>query len=653
MKPATRKRKNEPKSSKRHGKKRKIDKNTSEEEEEIGQDDETIYSVLKSYINNSSSITPEQTNSSEYDNNNINHTSMDNVSKMYMLSMSDVLNDNSNEIIKELSTFQKEDEQKQTNNDENYLEDSTEYHTTSIIVPKKGQEEKEYDSEENSSSLEEIETKNVKESEEEEEEYNILAKSVKDIFISKNDMKNQKGDKNEELYHKREKSNEKMNKSGNSGSGKKRRKSKKSEPTNVSNELPKDNKKKKIDDKGLWNKAIKDTKKLNNERKTKDHYSSVIHENSPKIQPKTILLTGVNDNKGLKKNNIKLFEHIDENNASAISEKIKKTISEKIPLSGANYVNEPNLTHLSSLVGLCETITEDYKKTNSNHKYFEKPSIEIPILSRAYIKDFLREPINAYGERPCVAGDSCTSITLGKNYRKQTGNKDMEPFILRELLLPRDLKKMAELFVLHPEERPIKLVEKHFPEKNFCILCKRFITSLNHLKNQVEKPVEQIQTHGNLFDIHGEYNLSAALVCGQNYSGLLRPIVRYDITDYAPYKYDVFSLKFESKPSIFKKTTKFSDSDDKKIGQINNMSVGDVDDDYYNNLENEMAKDINNTGLILKSFDEIKLSNASDETIQKYTVNGWTETPVIVYNQLNDPMADDSTNLAERLVDKY
>jgi hypothetical protein len=408
----------------------------------------------------------------------------------------------------------------------------------------------------------------------------------------------------------------------------------------------------KTNNSGLWNKVLRDSKKKKKQKEESESYSSILSESDKILHPKTILMANIHDDQSLKNQNIKLFDHIKKSDNSAISEKIKRTINHKLALPSSGIVNRTmnssSNSHLSSLVNLWETITDEYKLNNQKH--FEQPSIDIPVLSRAYLKDFFREPIESFGERPCVSADSCASITLAKNYKKQSGNKSFEPFVLRELLLPKDQKKMAEILILHPEESPIKLMEKYFPEKNFCILCKRFITSMTHLKNQVEKPSEYIQTHSNLFDIHGEYSKSAALTCGQNYSGLLRPIVRYDMSDYIPHKYDIFAVKFKSQPSVFKKVTKYSEEDEDRSGEVNNIPVKDVDETYYENLQDEMYREYGNDELILQKYDELKISG-SDEIIQKYTMHGWAETPVIIYNQFNDSMCDDSSNLAERLVD--
>ena len=398
---------------------------------------------------------------------------------------------------------------------------------------------------------------------------------------------------------------------------------------------------------------------------------------------------------------VKIFEHVDENdnaiNSSVISAKIKKVVQDQIPLSAninitdgnnpKSSIHSPVISHIESLIGMFETLTKnstygegDYSTSSDkgtgmdndgNGKGNENGTtndLNIPMIPRCKNMQYYRIAIKRYGEFPCVLGEMCKNIYLINYHNSKCSNENKKSlFVLREFLTTSEEEERSKLFAANPNRDPHELIQEAFPKRKWCLLCNRFITHTMALRqgSGVEKsPIRIVQNHGNLFGIDGEYKQNVMLSCGQNFNGLVKPIVGFDRTHYIPHQYDVFVLRIKKMPSAFRKSVEMINEDDqepkpnieKKIHfyaedsshfDVEILSSNNVDTDFYNKLDGNMLKNDENSKVMNNVYENIK-KNGGDEVVERITVDGWYESSSMVYHHNDSTTVDDTSNLNGR-----
>lgn len=142
---------------------------------------------------------------------------------------------------------------------------------------------------------------------------------------------------------------------------------------------------------------------------------------------------------------------------------------------------------------------------------------DMDVLTRDYIKHFLRVPNAAKGEHAC-SNPNCESERLGK-------------FRIRELILPREKSK-------------------------WCYLCHLFYTnklyfqSLNR-KND-DNRVYQIHSFMVQVDVEGEYRLDKTISCDKDVRGIYGPFPLYNCNNYVVTDYNGYKGWAESDVMVFR-----------------------------------------------------------------------------------------------------
>lgn len=273
-----------------------------------------------------------------------------------------------------------------------------------------------------------------------------------------------------------------------------------------------------------------------------------------------------------------------------------KTDREKyVETAGNDWINEDFASFFQdteTMVAL-EEYEECEKALERKDSEAKTETCDLPKVSSKYVADFLREPIEELGERPCIAGDQCVSLYLYRFFKNSaslvpksglnsttpnatstssvdtdvsSGNKApswkktttthsanlvktakrQEGFILREFLLPAQ-KEAVEMKCQLGVDLKVAL-EKI--ERRHCILCNRYFTTnkANRISAGLSKlPKNTIQDHRNFFNCTGEYDLKSLLKPSDGYCGIIGEFVKFNIADYLP----ALIKEFKFVPKVF------------------------------------------------------------------------------------------------------
>lgn len=121
---------------------------------------------------------------------------------------------------------------------------------------------------------------------------------------------------------------------------------------------------------------------------------------------------------------------------------------------------------------------------------------DIICCPRSYEESFLHEPIGT--QRPCARNNHCEGLTL----------QGTDGFILREFIYPGS--EASET-------------------RQLCLLCRRHEISTAFYRYETGQNIKsdnlRISRHYNLVGIPGEYDVRDCIVSGNEYSGLILPVV--------------------------------------------------------------------------------------------------------------------------------
>lgn len=393
-----------------------------------------------------------------------------------------------------------------------------------------------------------------------------------------------------------------------------------------------------------------------------------------------------------KETHIRVFDNMSPPQQQTLTAKIQASVADKLPFANITSTDMKKQTnfHMDSMIGKWQEISEKLfsKKTqhtknnttsrNSNNSVSSSNSSinqdgrqhhdtyrpDIPLISREYIKSFLREPLVQLGERPCMLGNNCISMDL-------CTMRSREPFQLREFLLPNELSLIADKARNEPTKDILDIVKLVIEEQKPCILCSRYFIHRCAASNGSlgGGPITLIQNHGNRFNSDGEYTEDAMLVCGQTFSGIVVPIVRFDMTDYVPIQYDVFYRKAIETPGVISKLTVAKNSSGKYQfgGTSKTTNTSNSSRSYESHTSTQKQQESKH--MDLDTYNRVSLDlDRSDETIQAklrnsqrqaqkedvdiYTIDarGWGESSKIIYDAKNrDINMENTTLLTERL----
>ena len=131
----------------------------------------------------------------------------------------------------------------------------------------------------------------------------------------------------------------------------------------------------------------------------------------------------------------------------------------------------------------------------------------IQTVTREYEEEFLREPVGS--ERPCLLGNQCEGLKI-------TMARD-KAFVLREFLLPSELKEY-------------EATGKYKPEQRLCLMCKRKEIARAWINIRADgmgmREDSVLQDYRNLVEVEGEYCLKDCIVSSRHtYGGLIDPVV--------------------------------------------------------------------------------------------------------------------------------
>jgi hypothetical protein len=237
----------------------------------------------------------------------------------------------------------------------------------------------------------------------------------------------------------------------------------------------------------------------------------------------------------------------------------------------------------------------------------------LPLLTRTEIAMFLREPIVEAGERPCAFGSDCESIKLlqycsetQKHHNGVSGSR--EPFILRELLLPKDRDAILEGL---SHGNTMKAIMEGIQPARPCILCSRVITCMLSaaIGSGINKTnVGIIQNHYNAFRTLGEYSARVQFSAGPQYHGLIKPIVAYNREHYVPALHEVDYVA------------------------CCGMALGDIVGDMDIDTGAETASD-NATSTSTTTTATPRAASTRKMERRRKTVRGWKEADVMIYSE--------------------
>lgn len=383
--------------------------------------------------------------------------------------------------------------------------------------------------------------------------------------------------------------------------------------------------------------------------------------------------------------NIRMFDNMSAPQQQTLTAKIQASVADKLPFANitSTDMKKNNTFHIDTMMNKWHEIsTAPNKKPTASNKTTAPPKQvggqpthdiyrpDIPCISREYIRGFLREAIQRLGERPCMLGPSCVSIDLCLKHPGITRSK--EPFPLREFLLPSDLTNIADAASKDTQSDISDVVKKVVPNPNPCILCTRYFIHRCAVSNGMGGgPITLTQNHGNRFNCDGEYAEEAMLTCGQTFSGIVVPVMRFDMTDYVPMVYDVIYKKTPgiiSKLTIAKNSSKPYTSSTMNTSRTSDANTtpndNQLDSEAYNRLSLDLERTDETTHLrpsrpsIIRSpaqnnnTKDYQLQRQKHESSDIYTMDarGWAESSKIIYDARTKDFNLEATSLlTERL----
>jgi hypothetical protein len=422
-------------------------------------------------------------------------------------------------------------------------------------------------------------------------------------------------------------------------------------------------------------------------------------------KPRTTIIFDDSDAEREQDTHIRVFDNISPPQRQTLTAKIQASVADKLPFANITSTDMKKQTpyHMDSMIGKWQEITEKLfnKKpqnikqsssttnaslssssrtggssnpaasaSSSNHDTYRP---DIPLISREYIKSFLREPLAQLGERACMLGNNCISMDL-------CSMRSKEPFQLREFLLPAELSLIADKARNDPTKDILEIVKLVIEEQKPCILCSRYFIHRCASSNGSlgGGPITLIQNHGNRFNSDGEYSEDAMLVCGQTFSGIVVPIVRFDMTDYVPLQYDVFYRKALDTPGVISKLTiaknssrngsKYQTGAASETNTTTNSGLSvnktydahatqkDQDSKHMEiNTYNKLSLDLDRSNESIQaklrhSQPQIQQKEKDDVDIYTIDARGWGESSKIIYDaKSRDLNMETTTLLTERL----
>jgi hypothetical protein len=255
---------------------------------------------------------------------------------------------------------------------------------------------------------------------------------------------------------------------------------------------------------------------------------------------------------------------------SSIGQKIKNTINSSMSfdnVDGVGLIAEKN-QHIETITDWFDATSNPILESKSflqkqQQKIHKAPPIEI--ISRKWSRDFFRAPDAQQGEKPCTFGKNCQSVQtfrdlVSNGYIKKTPEvkallESPDSLIMREFISP---KKWSDLvgFFKDSIQTDLESVTTTYEnnELSMCKFCERYWVSTRSIeKGAAIESAPNIchQNYSEIFNMAGEYNNNARLICGDGYTGHLQPTVRFCFTDYIPVIYTVYTMYFENHPNIF------------------------------------------------------------------------------------------------------
>lgn len=207
-----------------------------------------------------------------------------------------------------------------------------------------------------------------------------------------------------------------------------------------------------------------------------------------------------------------------------------------------------NLIHIYDVIAkarIIQILNDDYTPTTTSYDFSLPDLME---LSRTQIVSQIRAPIVTLHERVCREEKNCEGHKMFAQYIWQTANNNQSgpqfpertaSFALKEFHTPDITTQIIEK---KTQGTNIMEILKDIPRQPcfFCVLYFVNNLAIQLAKNnqQIEEPMI-VQPFSMIFGKPGEYAPQAQLTCGQNFNGLIAPILQYSRSNYVPFLHTI------------------------------------------------------------------------------------------------------------------